>query len=165
MSNLQWSVNFVLKLISSPIDKQVELLRGCRSIRYEVQGSSLFLTDITYIESTYWVPSLLNNEGGITQQQTEANHEISVESVTGRGDCLVILTLRLDPDPTSFPKDAGEDEARAPSSPSLRKRRRWTARHLSPLHWPCRDSLCPPILILSLLLSPPDPDPSCHLLE
>ena len=66
---------------------------------------------------------------------------------------------------TSPPKDTGEEEARAPSSPSLRKRRRWTARPLLLLVVRIAVPPVPPILLLPLLVPPPDPDLPCHLQE
>ena len=58
------------------------------------QGSSLFLADITYIQITEWISSFLNDEGGITQQQTEINHEIFVAIVMNQGECSASKTLR-----------------------------------------------------------------------
>ena len=43
------------------------------------------------------VPSFSSDEGGIhNTEQTEVNHEISVETVTARGGCSANLTLRRD---------------------------------------------------------------------
>ena len=71
----------------------------------------------------------------------------------------------MDQDPTSSPKDPVEEQARAPSSPSPRKgdagphgvRLLFVVRFVVPS--------VPLILLLPLLLSPPDSDSSCHLLE
>ena len=72
----------------------------------------------------------------------------------------------MDSGPTSPPKDAGEEEARAPASPSPRKRRRRTARRL--LLVVVRVAIpppSPPHAPPSPPTPPSDPDPSCHLLE
>ena len=47
-SQNEWTVDFVLIPVAPPYWRQVELLRGYRSIRNEVRGSSLFLTDISW---------------------------------------------------------------------------------------------------------------------
>ena len=67
----------------------------------------------------------------------------------------------MNSDPTSPPKDTGEEEARAPSSPSPRKRRRRTTRHPFRSRRPCCRSprslllpLPPPYLPRSILHSP-----------
>ena len=59
----------------------------------------------------------------------------------------------MDSDPSPPPKDTGEEETRAPSSPSPRKRRQKTARRPSPSHCPlCGSphSLLPPLPPLAL---------------
>ena len=78
--------------------------------------------------------------------------------------CLYKL-IWIRSDPTPSPKDTGEQETMAPSSPSPRKRREWTVRRVSSLRCLRRGSLSPPILLLPALLSPPDPDSSCHLMK
>ena len=47
-----------------------------------------------YLEITDWVPSFLNDKGGLTRQQREINHEISAGTATARGGCPAILMLR-----------------------------------------------------------------------
>ena len=47
-----------------------------------------------YLKITDRVPSFLNDEGGITRQQREINHEISAGTATTRGGCPAILMLR-----------------------------------------------------------------------
>ena len=71
----------------------------------------------------------------------------------------------MDQDPTLSPKDTGQEGARAPLFPSLRKEDGGLrgSRLLSVVRIAVPS--VPPILLLPLLLSPPDPDSSCHLLK
>ena len=72
----------------------------------------------------------------------------------------------MDSDPTSPPKNTGEEEARASSSSSPRKRRQRTSRHPSHSRRPHCQSLCSllrPLPPPSYL--PPDLDPSFPLLS
>ena len=78
----------------------------------------------------------------------------------------------MDSDPTSPPKDTGEEEARAPSSPSPRKRRRRTTRHPFHSRRPrCRSPrslllpLPPPYLPGSILPSPQEERKRLELLH
>ena len=61
----------------------------------------------------------------------------------------------MNSDPISSPKDTREEEARAPSSPSLGKIRQWTARHLLLVVVRVAVPSISPIPLLPLLFPPP----------
>ena len=78
----------------SPIGKEVELMRSQGLLsQNHVRGSSLFLTDITFKLEIGFPPFYWRRRN--STPQTDVNHyDISVGTVTTRGECSAILTLR-----------------------------------------------------------------------